>query len=201
MKKIIQLYPPNTNRANLEHGVNPDLIRVNANHDVSPDLLQAYWSNIRCTGPDFFAIVVHDGEPKQVQHGWMPQGGNFSTEDLRRYNVELEDLKLFLVKNLETEATQVRMVSDIHVIRNENLHACCMYCRCKKGVIGVGWRFEDGSLTKARLMCAFTLYSLGLMNANNDPILWEVAYRHLPFITGINKDEADLIILQHLTET
>ena len=51
----------------------------------------------------------------------MPQGGNFSTEDLRRYNVELEDLKLFLVKNLETEATQVRMVSDIHVIKNENL--------------------------------------------------------------------------------
>lgn len=186
MNNVIHLFPSSTT------------IRDSSKHDVSPDLLQAYWAGIRCTGPDFFATVIYNGETQQVQHGWMPQGNDYSLIDLRRYNDELEELKRLLEQKLETAVINVKKTPDIYEAQDEKLHAYCMYCRCKDGVIGVGWRFEDGSLIKARMMSAFTLYSLGLLCAKEDPILWEVAYRHLPFATGMDRGMADAIIMQHL---
>lgn len=166
--------------------------------NVSPDLLQAYWAYIRCTGPDFFCIAIHNKETQQIQHGWMPQSDGYTVVDLRRYKEELEELKHLLEQKLETATIKVKRTPDIYEAQDKNLHAYCMYCRCKNGVIGVGWRFEDGSLVKARMMSAFTLYSLGLLCAKEDPILWEVAYRHLPFATGMDRSMADAIIMKHL---
>ncbi len=95
MNNVIHLYP------------SPKTIR-GSKHDVSPDLLQAYWAGIRCTGPDFFATVIYDGETQQVQHGWMPQGNDYSLIDLRRYNDELEELKCLLEQKLETAVINIK---------------------------------------------------------------------------------------------
>lgn len=195
--KVIPLYPTKKQSGPREY-VSPEK-QGGSKLNVSPDLLQAYWANIRCTGPDFFCIAIHNKETQQIQHGWMPQSDDFTVVDLRRYNEELEELKELVAEKINNAVAFIQKTPDLYEVHDEKLHTYCMYCSCKCGVIGVGWRFEDGNLTKARMMSAFTLYALGLLRAKDDPVLWEVAYRHLPFITGINRDEADAIILQHLT--
>lgn len=197
MKNVIQLYPTKKQGDSI-HNISPDK-QSDSRLNVSPDLLQAYWAKIRCKGPDFFAIATYNGETQQIQHGWMPQSDNYTLVDLRRYNQELEELKELVSKKIDNAATFIRKTPDIYEIQDEKLRAYCMYCSCKRGIIGVGWRFEDGSLVKARMMSAFTLYALGLLRAKEDPVLWEVAYRHLPFVSGMDRTIADAIILQHLT--
>ncbi len=167
---------------------------------VHPNLLQDFWLQMRCTGPDLFVIQKFDGSTTQyIETGWMPhkKGEDIPTQELRDCVSKLEALGTFVKKHLATglEVTSTKRFA-FHEEHSE--HCYGIYCKCSDGVIGVGWRFNDGDLAKAKIMAVFTLYVLGLQNAEYDPELWEMCYRHLPFAMDMDLSVADRVYLKHV---
>lgn len=163
---------------------------------VNPNLLQDFWLKLRCTGPDLFTIKRFDGSVTQdIQKGWMPQSKETTIEDLRQCVSELKALQSFVEAKLEDASKEITRVCDFREERSD--HCYCVYCKCSDGIIGVGWRFRDGDLVKAKMMAVFTLYAYGLTNADTDPVLWEVCYRHLPFAMGMDLSSADKVYIKY----
>lgn len=166
--------------------------------EVNPNLLQDYWCQLRCSGPDIFVITKFDGSNNHtLQNGWMPEAKDSSIEELRECVRELESLKEFVESASKEAFTKIKRIRDFHEVRCADRHSFCIYSKCKDGVIGVGWRFRDGDLAKAKMMATFTLYSFGLINCDADKVLWEAAYKHLPFATGMNLTLADQVFIKH----
>lgn len=166
---------------------------------VNPDLLQDFWLQMRCTGPDLFAIQKFDGSTTQyIDTGWMPhkKGEDIPTQELRDCVSKLDALGAFVNKHLAEglEETSAKKYT-FHVANDEKCYS--IYSKCSNGVIGVGWRFNDGDLAKARIMAVFTLYALGLQNADVDAVLWEMCYRHLPYVMDMDLSVADRVYLKH----
>lgn len=165
---------------------------------VNPNLLQDFWLQLRCTGPDLFTIFNFNGsEAREIQTGWMPQGKETTNTELRECVRELDSLKAFLRDYSDTAFAKINKEFDFHEERLDEPHCYCIYCKCKDGIIGVGWRFRDGDLVKAKMMAVFTLYAFGLTNAEYDPVLWDVAYRHLPFAMNMDLSVADRVYVKH----
>ena len=165
---------------------------------VNPNLLQDFWLQLRCTGPDLFTIQKFDGSTAQdIQNGWMPQAQETTTKDLRECVNELNSLKTFLGDHFNKAFAVIKSEHDFHEEQLKDEHCYCVYCKCNGGIIGVGWRFRDGDLIKAKMMAVFTLYAFGLQNAECDPILWEVSYRHLPFAMNMDLSVADRVYVKY----
>jgi hypothetical protein len=53
-----------------------------------------------------------------------------------------------------------------------------LFVKCKDdGVIGIAWK--NNSSKKALLMCGFLGYNIGLINNENDKVLWESTTQYL----------------------
>ncbi len=165
---------------------------------VNPNSLQDFWLKLRCTGPDVFAIFEFDGsEAREIQTGWMPQKEETSTQELRECVCNLELLEAFLREHSDTALATIKNELTFHEAQLADTHCYCIYCKSKKGIVGVGWNFRDGDLIKAKMMAVFTLYAFGLSNAEYDPLLWNVAYRHLPFKMNMNLSVADRVFFKY----
>lgn len=165
---------------------------------VNPNLLQEFWCQLRCTGPDLFSIQKFDGSTAQnIQNGWMPQAKETSTKELRECVNDLNSLQAFLESHFNAATEKVKNNFDFHEERAVDQNCYCIYCKCNNGIIGVGWRFRDGDLVKAKMMATFTLYAFGLSCAESDSTLWDVAYRHLPFATGMDLSIADKVYIKY----
>lgn len=164
----------------------------NLEQRVNPNALQDFWLQLRCTGPDLFCILKYDGsEAREIQTGWMPESRETTTQELRECVRDLTKLKAILKDHTDTAHAKIKKEYDFHEERLEDAHCYCVYCKCSEGIIGVGWRFRDGDLIKAKMMAVFTLYAFGLSNAESDALLWNVAYRHLPFAMNMDLSIAD----------
>lgn len=172
------------------------------NHDalvqeVNPDLLQVYWLQLRCTGPDIFTINKYNGsEKRDIQRGWMPRNQETTIEELKECVKELDALNAFIDKYSNRAREDIINDYDFYETRQLDTNCYCIYCKCSDGIIGVGWRFRDGDLVKARMMAAFTLYVYGLQSADSDPLLWDIAYRHLPFAMNMDLTLADKVFVK-----
>lgn len=165
---------------------------------VNPNLLQDFWLQLRCTGPDLFTVFNFNGsEAREIQTGWMPQGKDTTNAELRECVRDLESLKSFLREHSNTALAHITKEFDFYEVKLEESHCYCIYCKCNNGIIGVGWRFRDGDLIKAKMMAVFTLYAFGLSNAEYDSLLWDVAYRHLPFAMHMDLSIADRVFLKY----
>ena len=65
------------------------------------------------------------------------------------------------------------------------------------GVVGLMWA-NDGDLAKAKLLASFALYVIGLSSVKSDNVLWEAAYRHLPYHSSIDLKVADEMFAHYL---
>ena len=167
--------------------------------EVNPNLLQEYWLQLRCTGPDVFNIIkyTNDGQAINLQNGWMPQGKE-TIQDLKSLLVRACNLKKNLNNNSKEAANKIHTVNDFAEYTDIQDKNYCIFCKCSDGIIGVGWRMNDGDQLKAKLLAGFTLYCLGLMSGDNDPVLWEVAYRHLPFAINLDLGVADKLFVKYM---
>lgn len=166
---------------------------------VNPDTLQDYWKILRCTGPDVYTIQMSNGLTTQkIDNGWMPhkREEDITTDELRECVEQLETISEFVEAHLAEAFAETHNTEEFVFHEVQANHCYAIYCKCSDGTVGVGWRFRDGDLVKARLMAIFTLYALGMKkkNAEADPLLGEMCYRRLPFDMQMDVRTADKVL-------
>lgn len=163
---------------------------------VNIDAIAKFWSiTMRChTGPDLFRVVKFtENGMIDVQKGRLPVCPEDDTSENKKklvpFALKMEEL---LRNNAPAAFNTIKKTFNFYDATASNGRAVAIYAKCQDGLIAVAWH-NDGDLHKAKSLAYFTLYMLGAINAENDPVLWDAAYTRLPYRRRFDREAADKI--------
>ena len=164
---------------------------------VNIDAIQEFWKvTMRChTGPDLFRVVkfTTDGRMLDIQRGRLPVSEEDESLERKKQLLPFVATMEELLRNSAPAAFDaIKEVFEFHVATAANRRAVAIYSKCQDGLVAIAWH-NDGDLHKAKSLAYFTLYMLGAINAENDPVLWDAAYTRLPYRRRFDREAADLL--------
>ena len=129
-----------------------------------------------CTGDAFVIAHYNALGTRTVLHS-----GFLRTESqiVRKLDVlnNTDALKAFLDSENQ-EARFARCCTTANFYKKEQGTMALLFVKCKDdGVIGIAWK--NNSSKKALLMCGFLGYNIGVINNENDKVLWESTTQYL----------------------
>jgi len=169
---------------------------------VNIDAIAEFWRvTMRChTGPDLFRVVKFTDSMIDIQHGRLPVCKEDETLENKKkllpFVAEMEEL---LRENAPAAFNAIKEVFHFYDATAPSRRAVAIYAKCQDGLIAVAWH-NDGDLHKAKSLAYFTLYMLGAINEEIDPVLWDAAYTRLPYRRRFDRAAADKLYAKHYTE-
>ena len=159
---------------------------------IDVNMLQEYWTRLRCSDVCLFKVMKYDGfKCVERQKGWLPQGDeNKNPEKVKKLLSRAEALGCFANDCARVAYDEVARPCDFYEKSDSENGFYCIFAKSVDGVVGLAWA-NDGDLVKAKLLASFALYEIGLNSAKSDNVLWEAAFRHLPFHSSIDLKVAD----------
>lgn len=166
---------------------------------IDVDLLQSYWTKLRCSDTCLFKVVKFDGF-KCVEHqrGWLPQGDEKKDpEKVDELLARSDALGRFANDCARAAYERITKTCDFYEKFDNQNGFYSIFGKSVDGVVGLMWA-NDGDLAKAKLLASFALYVIGLSSVKSDNVLWEAAYRHLPYHSSIDLKVADEMFAHYL---
>jgi hypothetical protein len=162
---------------------------------VLPATIGKYFEHARGIGTDLYVVKHYTTKGStELTRGYVPTGNIQNATELRQRQKELTSR---LDSDRNTAMLGIQAVTDVY--QNRKSEYSTVFVKCKDGVIGCGWYDHANTKKKGLKLAAFLLYALGIINAENDPTLWEATYRYLPYDSEMGRtDVADEIILSTL---
>lgn len=164
---------------------------------VLPTTIGRYFEHARGIGTDLYVVKHYTAKgSSELTRGYVPTGSIQNATELRQRQKELTSR---LDSDRNAAMLSINAVADVY--QNRTSEYSTVFVKCKDGVIGCGWYDHANTKRKGLRLAAFLLYALGIINAENDPTLWEAAYRYLPYDSEMGSTgAADKIILDTLKE-
>ncbi len=163
---------------------------------VLPATIGKYFEELRGVGTDLY-VIKHFYKTRgaiEIGRGFVPTGAIENAAELRQKQLELE------AKLDEAKTEAVRYCNKPTKVYQAKVDEFALaFIPCQDGLIGCGWYDHADTSKKGLRMAASVLYALGLINAENDEVLWEVAYKYLPYEAELS-DNADQILWDSLKE-
>lgn len=179
---------------------NPDSLSAILSHKggyalVPTEAIKAFYESLRGIGPDLY-VVAHfsrseeETPPTVLMRGWVPPLPGYKNGDIETLQQKQTLLLEYLTATVQSgEVTAaLKRPSDIYQRQIQHGYNLVFLC-CKDGYIGCGWYDHAHTPQKGGRLAAFLLYALGLLNADQDPVLWSAAYRYLPYDSSLGSVE------------
>ena len=162
-----------------------------------PTTIGKYFEYARGTGTDLY-VVKHftDFGDTVLAKGYVPTG---NVENAK----ELFGKQNALIARLDAahDAASAHISAPTKIFQSLEGEYATVFAPCKDGQIGCGWYDHAGTQKKGLKLAAFFLYALGLINAKEDPVLWEATYKYLPYDSELGHSEiAERIIFDTMRE-